>query len=443
MDSPPILPSIDQLRLDKFDDAIFRNAVNLSSLTCLNASNICRIPVELQHLHSLVELYLVDCQDLIELPTILHKLISLKRLVIKKCPNLSSVSEMELPSMLEYLKIKKCRSLESLPDGMMQNNNCLRHLIVKGCGSLTSFPNVTSLEYLEIKNCGKVELLLPQDIMMHNCYPSLRVFVIKSSCDSLRLFPLGFFTKLEHLWFRRFANLEALYIPDGLHHVDLTSLQYITIWDCPNLVSFPQGGLPTLNLRVLLIGNCKKLKSLPQQMHTLITSLQDLRIVDCPEIDSFPQGGLPTSLSQLTISDCYKLMQCRMEWGLQTLPSLRKLEIQDSDEEGKLESFPEKWLLPSTLSFVGIYGFPNLKSLDNMGLHNLNSLETLEIQGCTMLKSFPKQGLPSSLSCLKIGNCPLLKKRCQRDKGKEWPKIFHIPSIVLEEYESSKEVILS
>ncbi|KAJ9685558.1 hypothetical protein PVL29_017555 [Vitis rotundifolia] len=443
MDSPPMLPSIDQLRLDKFDDAIFRNAVNLSSLTCLAASNICRIPVELQHLHSLVELYLVDCQDLIELPPVLHKLISLKRLVIKKCPNLSSVSEMELPSMLEYLKIKKCRSLESLPDGMMQSNNCLRRLIVKGCGSLRSFPNVTSLEYLEIKNCGKVELPLPQDIMMHNCYPSLRAFEIKNSCDSLRLFPLGFFTKLEHLWFRKYANLEALYIPDGLHHVDLTSLQHIAIWDCPNLVSFAQGGLPTPNLRMLIIGNCKKLKSLPQQMHTLITSLQNLSIVDCPEIDSFPQGGFPTSLSQLLIADCYKLMQRQMEWGLQTLPSLRILRIEGSDEEGKLESFPEKWLLPSTLSLVGISRFPYLKSLDNMGLHDLNSLETLEILGCTMLKSFPKQGLPSSLSCLKIRNCPLLKKRCQRDKGKEWPKIFHIPSIVLEEDESSKEVILS
>ncbi|RVX00300.1 putative disease resistance protein [Vitis vinifera] len=96
-------------------------------------------------------------------------------------------------------------------------------------------------------------------------------------------------------------------------------------------------------------------------------------------------------------------MQCRMEWGLQTLPSLRKLEIQDSDEEGKLESFPEKWLLPSTLSFVGIYGFPNLKSLDNMGIHDLNSLETLKIRGCTMLKSFQNRGCPPPSHVLKLG----------------------------------------
>ncbi|XP_034703140.1 putative disease resistance protein At3g14460 [Vitis riparia] len=419
------LPSIDQLWLNKFDFVM-----------------PCKVPMELQHLHSLVELCLVDCPYLIELPPVLHKLISLKLLVIKKCPSLSSVLGMGLPSMLEILKIKKCERLESLPEGMMQNNNRLRGLIMKGCSSLRSFPRVSSLEYLQIRNCGKVELSLPQEIMMHNSYPSLTSLDIKNSCDSLTHFPLGSFTKLEDILFRKYANLEAFYIPDGLHHVDLTSLQNISIWDCPNLVSFPQGGLPAPNLRVLWIGNCKKLKSLPQQMHTLITSLQDLRIVYCPEIDSFPQGGLPTSLSLLCILGCYKLMQRWMEWGLQTLPSLRKLEIEDSDE-GKLESFPEKWLLPSTLSFVGIYGFPNLKSLDNMGLHDLNSLETLEIQGCTMLKSFPKQGLPSSLSCLKIINCPLLKKRCQRDKGKEWPKIFHIPSIVLEEDESSKEVILS
>ncbi|KAJ9685557.1 hypothetical protein PVL29_017554 [Vitis rotundifolia] len=416
------LPSIDQLWLDKFKDVMPR-----------------KIPMELQHLHSLVELCLVDCPYLIELPPVLHKLISLKRLVIKKCPSLSSVSEMELPSVLEFLEIKKCNRLESLPEGMMQSNNCLRRLIVKGCSSLRSLPNVTSLEFLKIRNCGKLEL--PE--MMHNCYPSLITLETKNSCDSLTLFRLGSFTKLVNLLFIKCANLEAIHIPDGLHHVDLTSLQVIAIWGCPNLVSFPQGGLPTPNLRVLWIDNCKKLKSLPQQMYTLITSLQDLRIVECPEIDSFPQGGLPTSLSRLYISDCYKLMQHRMEWGLQTLPSLRKLEIEGSDEEGNLESFPEKWLLPSTLSFVGIYGFPNLKSLDNMGLHDLDSLETLEIRGCTMLKSFPKQGLPYSLSCIKIRNCPLLKKRCQRDKGKEWPKIFHIPSIVLEEYESSKEVILS
>ncbi|RVW74201.1 putative disease resistance protein [Vitis vinifera] len=111
-----------------------------------------------------------------------------------------------------------------------------------------------------------------------------------------------------------------------------------------------------------------------------------------------------------------------MEWGLQTLPFLRTLQIEGCEKE----RFPEERFLPSTLTSLEIWGFPNLKSLDNKGLQHLTSLETLDILKCEKLKSFPKQGLPSSLSRLYIEKCPLLKKRCQRDKGKEWPNVSHI-----------------
>ena len=121
-----------------------------------------------------------------------------------------------------------------------------------------------------------------------------------------------------------------------------------------------------------------------------------------------------------------------MEWGLQTLPFHRSLWIGAHKEE-RLESFPEEQFLPSTLTSLTIGAFPNLKSLDNKGLQYLISLETLYILNCEKLKSFPKHGLPSSLSRLNISKRPLLKKRCQRDKGKEWPKICHIPCIVIEE----------
>eukprot|EP00261_Vitis_vinifera_P035296 XP_019076539.1 PREDICTED: putative disease resistance protein At3g14460 [Vitis vinifera] len=258
-----------------------------------------------------------------------------------------------------------------------------------------------------------------------------------SFINMVRLQLYSFFTKLETLNIWGCTNLESLYIPDGVRNMDLTSLQSIYIWDCPNLVSFPQGGLPASNLRSLWIRNCMKLKSLPQRMHTLLTSLDDLWILDCPEIVSFPEGDLPTNLSSLEIWNCYKLMESQKEWGLQTLPSLRYLTIRGGTEEG-LESFSEEWLLlPSTLFSFSIFDFPDLKSLDNLGLQNLTSLEALRIVDCVKLKSFPKQGLPS-LSVLEIHKCPLLKKRCQRDKGKEWRKIAHIPKIVMD-----AEVIVS
>ena len=110
------------------------------------------------------------------------------------------------------------------------------------------------------------------------------------------------------------------------------------------------------------------------------------------------------------------------------LPFLRMLSI-EGNEEKRLESFPEEWLLPSTLTSLAIKGFPNLKSLDGKGIQHLTSLEMLGIERCNKLKSLPKQGLPPSLSCLYIADCPLLRKRCQRYKGKEWPSISHIPAL--------------
>ena len=118
--------------------------------------------------------------------------------------------------------------------------------------------------------------------------------------ESLPSFPFGFFTKLRDLSIMSCSNLESLSIPNKPHHVDLTSLKNIFIFHFPNLVSFPQGGLPTPNLERLWIMNCQKLKSLSPQMCTLLKSLEDLSAVICPEIVSFPEGGLPTTLSQLS-----------------------------------------------------------------------------------------------------------------------------------------------
>ena len=440
----PIAPSICELMLNKCDDVMVRSVGSLTSLTSLGLSDVCKIPVELGLLHSLGELSVYGCSELEELPTILHNLTSLKHLEIYPDDSLSSFTDIGLPPVLETLGIGRWPFLEYLPEGMMQNNTTLQHLHILECGSLRSLPGdiISSLKSLFIEGCKKLELPVPED-MTHNYYASLAHLVIEESCDSFTPFPLAFLTKLEILYIRSHENLESLYIPDGPHHVDLTSLQVIYIDNCPNLVAFPQGGLPTPNLRYLTIIKCEKLKSLPQGMQTLLTSLEQLTVCYCPEIDSFPEGGLPSNLSSLYIWDCYKLMACEMKQGLQTLSFLTWLSVKGSKEE-RLESFPEEWLLPSTLPSLEIGCFPKLKSLDNMGLQHLTSLERLTIEECNELDSFPKQGLPSSLSRLYIRKCPRLKIECQRDKGKEWPKISRIPCIVLERRDvKDEEVILA
>ncbi|CBI35144.3 unnamed protein product, partial [Vitis vinifera] len=235
----------------------------------------------------------------------------------------------------------------------------LNELRIESCpklkGDLPKHLPAPSIQKLNLKECDEVVLrsVSLSSLPEMGLPPMLETLRIEN-CDSLTSFPLAFFTKLK-----------------TLH-----------IWNCENL-------------------DCMKLKSLPQRMHTLLTSLDELWISECPEIVSFPEGGLPTNLSSLHISDCYKLMESRKEWGLQTLPSLRYLIISGGIEE-ELESFSEEWLLPSTLFSLEIRSFPYLKSLDNLGLQNLTSLGRFEIGKCVKLKSFPKQGLPSSLSVLEI-----------------------------------------
>ena len=441
----PTVPSICEVKLHECDNVVLESAFHLTSVSFLSASKIFNmthlpggqittssIQVGLQHLRSLVELHLCNCPRLKELAPILHMLTSLKRLEIRQCPSLYSLPEMGLPSMLERLEIGGCDILQSLPEGMTFNNAHLQELYIRNCSSLRTFPRVGSLKTLSISKCRKLEFPLPEE-MAHNSYASLETFWMTNSCDSLRSFPLGFFTKLKYLNIWNCENLESLAIPEGLHHEDLTSLETLHICNCPNFVSFPQGGLPTPNLRFFRVFNCEKLKSLPHQLHTQLPSLEVMVLYKCPEVVSFPEGGLPPNLSFLEISYCNKLIACRTEWRLQRHPSLETFTIRRGfKEEDRLESFPEEGLLPSTLTSLRICNLP-MKSLGKEGLRRLTSLKSLEIYSCPDIKSFPKDGLPICLSFLTINHCRRLKKGCQRDKGKEWHKIAHIPCIEIDD----------
>ncbi|KAE9458868.1 hypothetical protein C3L33_09228, partial [Rhododendron williamsianum] len=220
---------------------------------------------------------------------------------------------------------------------------------------------------------------------------------------------------------------ETLLIPDGIE-VNLRSL-YIS--NCNNMLSFPGGGLPAPKLSCLRLDRCEKLKALPEQMHTLLSSLWKLSLWDCPEIESFPEGGLPSELGSLSIGKCKKLVGGRRDWVLQTLPSLRTLYL-CSESEDVSESFPEEGLLPSTLIRLDLGNMPNLKSLNKRGLQHLGSLKTMEIWNLPQLQSLPEEGLPTSLVNLYISTCPLLKPRCRREEGEDWHKIAHIPRIVID-----------
>ncbi|CAI0386795.1 unnamed protein product [Linum tenue] len=276
------------------------------------------------------------------------------------------------------------------------------------------------LEQLYIKDCPNLSKAMPSKL------PCLETLVIEG-CQQTH-FPLHAFPKLKMLSLRYCDSLESLLeLTDSTINSDASSLDSLEVSNCPNLVSFPKGGLLAPNLTQLLLQSCLKLKSLPEKMHSLIPSLLLLRLTDCPELESFPEGGLPSKLQSLEIYDCSKLIAWRRNWKLQSLPALLHLYI---GSDIAMESFPhDEAMLPPTLTSLEISDLQNLKSLDTRCFRHLTSLERLKIKNCPELEFIPNEKLPSSLRLLSIIMCPLLRLRCQQEKGELWPMISHIRDI--------------
>ncbi|KAG6679717.1 hypothetical protein I3842_13G005700 [Carya illinoinensis] len=363
---------------------------------------------------------------------------SLYYLEVNKCPQLvaslprapllwlrlcNEVLLKELPTGLLEITIEGFDALEPVLDGIMDSDSCLHDLRIRDCSSLTCLPMrslPSTLKTLEITNCMKLELPMYLD------YSSLEN-VSLNGCESLRSFPLDLFPKLRILDINECRNLESIALQK--HHVyDMMAFE-INIYNCPNFVSFPKG-LCASNLTWFRAINCGSLRSLPDNMHERLQSLQYLYIEQCPEVVSLPEGGFPPSLNSISICRCDKLFANRIQWGLQKLSSVRTMIIADESED--VESFPEVGLLPSSLTSLRICGFPKMKYLDKKGIQHLTSLEELQIDDCLKLKCMPEEGLPASLSILKIKNCALLKKQWQRKKGKEWRKIAQVPSKLID-----------
>ncbi|KAH9782671.1 putative disease resistance protein [Citrus sinensis] len=340
------------------------------------------------------------------------------------------------PRNLHCLRIYNSTAFKSLPEEMMDNSSQLESLYIKDCHSLpfiTRRKLPSSLKRIEIENCEKLQCLFDDKDDASSSSPSssssqvmLQHLSIKN-CQALSSLSSGIqlLESLEELVITNCRKLES--IPDGLHN--LNCLQKITLVSCPSLVSFPERGLPNA-ISWVDISYCDKLEALPNDMHKL-NSLQTLSIIQCPKLESFPEEGFPTNLRTLKIGN-FKMYKTLVQWGLHRLSSLRSLYIYGCHEA---ECFPDEKVgmtLPTSLTHLSLLGFQKMILLSSVGFQRLTSLQCLKIWNCPNLTSFPEVGLPSSLLDLYINNCPRLKKACKRDQGKEWPKIAHIPCVVID-----------
>ncbi|TXG68025.1 hypothetical protein EZV62_009300 [Acer yangbiense] len=469
-----------------------------------------------------LKLKITGCEQLINLrqlnetflerqPQGLQSFISITELRIENCSNLISFPDVCFLINLSTLEIINCDALTSLSKGMNDKNACLGSLKMEDCNSLTFIVRgklPSSLKKLHIENCEKLEYLwgdneesctsVVDEENPNNTNTSLLEYLNVKKCPSLkclsysghlpqtlRTLSLDFLPdlesiaesyhnnkSLEEISVRHCKNLKSVFL-QGLHNLSL--LRKIEIYECESIDCLGEEGPPNTYLSEVAIVCCEKLKALPNWFHGL-NSLKSLTLTACPSMTSFSAEGFPTSLTSLSVEGLnVKMYKAVLEWGLHNLTSLTSLEILGHPEA---ESFPHQELemtFPPSLTHLNIWNFPNLKCLMGEGFRNLNSLETLKINGspiltsfpdlalpsslkslsissclnlksfskvglpssllklgiwfCPEVRSFPEQGLPSSLLELFIYECPKLKEECKRDKGNEWSKISHIPCV--------------
>ncbi|XP_073001061.1 uncharacterized protein [Typha latifolia] len=322
-------------------------------------------------------------------------------------------------SSLSSLEIYSCGDLVSLAEGLLlhpQLFTSLVELVIQNCSELTHLPirgfgKFTSLKEIKVKVCPKLRnssifgrflpSLLHTLVIQHcdvldplpNKAPQDLDFltrVIISGCANIKSLPLaevlGRWKALDHLLLKDCSQLESL---GGLQA--LPSLKHLEVIKCPSLVADDSSSLST------------SLAEHPSSSTSLI--LDEIHIDDLSLLSTMPLKSISTR--ELHLKCCIDFQSSALEeWALKNRTLLQVLYIRD----------------------VSSWQFP----LEE--LQSLCCLQVLDVYHCRELQSLPK--LPSSLKELWLCYCSSeLEERCLQDSGPDWPKIQHIPTVQIGNYD--------
>ncbi|CAK8534654.1 unnamed protein product [Lathyrus sativus] len=277
--------------------------LTLRGISSLTAFPINGLPTSLQSLH------ITDSENLIFLsPEKWSSYTSLVSIDLWRSCNALTSFPLNCFPMLQYLSIRKCRSLESIfiSETSSCSSSTLKHLQIEDCEALRSLPQrmetMTSLETMYLMNLPKLNLSLCEGAFLPPNLQRIHVDSVRitkpvtewglqglTALSSLEiggddivnillkepLLPISL-VSLEFQSLSEMKSLEA----NGLRY--LSSLEHLDILDSPGLVSLPEKVFPS-SLKTLFFRNCPRLESLPED--SLPTSLEDLTIRRCPLLE--------------------------------------------------------------------------------------------------------------------------------------------------------------
>ncbi|XVF78418.1 hypothetical protein PTKIN_Ptkin14bG0130900 [Pterospermum kingtungense] len=300
----------------------FTIAPNLESLILEGCARIIDVHPSVGVLRRLKLLNLRGCKSLKSLPTKIG-MESLETLILSGCSNLQKFPEIdgemkyllelyldgtgikELPSSighlsnLVFLNLKDCRNLVCLPSSI---GGCksLKTLNLSGCSKVETLPeNLQQVEFLEELDLSETAIRKPPSFIFHQ-FKNLKVLSFngcKGPPTKLRSNLPCLFNVLQ----RGRTDSMALMLPplSSLSSLTQLNLSYCNLWEgaIPNDICC-LSSLEVLNLR----GN--NFTYLPATL-TQLSNLQILVLADCKRLKSVPD--LQTSINTVWIDGCAAL----------------------------------------------------------------------------------------------------------------------------------------
>ncbi|KAB2594873.1 disease resistance RPP13-like protein 1 [Pyrus ussuriensis x Pyrus communis] len=391
------------------------------------------LPNTMCELYNLQTLLLLGCSSLVELPADMRKLINLRLLDIRE----TSIKEMPV----QMGRLKSLRTLTAFVLGKSTRSS--------GIGELGQLSNLRGkLSILNLQN-----VVNPMDALGANLKDKKDLHEVElawgheDANDSVKerhvlesLQPSVNLVKLTIIFYG------GTRFPDWLGDTSFPNIQVMRLTDCSTCLWLPPvGRLPAL--KELYIEGMKSVTSIGVEFYVgngaslsqPFQSLEKLEFEEMPEWEewlSSPGSGQSCfpRLEVLTLRNCPKLRGNLPD----RLPCLRNLTVSNC---GVLHerATRTRWIpwslivntesLRRSLRTLTINGCPGLSSL--LETESLSSLQRLEVQifsstnclqphfsnclgrlslvNCASLLSFPRNGLPTSLTYLTIQNCRRLE----------------------------------